>query len=105
MSLLREFFGIFRSRGRTGSATLDDLNDSQLRDIGLLRDSEHTYRKLREPLTLEVLFPKAGGIPASEEHDFQSGPPRHRGTTKRRADAKAFSPPENNDRPARVPNL
>ena len=73
MRVLTEFFSIFRSRGRR-DASLEDLNDSQLHDIGYVRLSEHRYRKVQEPLTLDVLFPKAGGTPAHKEHDLPTRP-------------------------------
>ena len=86
MRVLREFFGIFRNRGQR-NASLEDLNDSQLHDIGYFRLSEHRYRKVQEPLTLDLLFPKQGGI-ANQKHDCRSDQtrPRHRGPTRQRAD-------------------
>lgn len=87
MRVLREFFGVFWNRQQR-NASLEDLNDSQLRDIGFFRQNEHTYRKLREPMTLGDLFPKPGGT-ANEKQVSRSNPirPRHRGSTKKRADA------------------
>lgn len=73
MRILREFFGIFRNRGQR-NASLEDLNDTQLHDIGYVRLSEHRYRKVQEPLTLDVLFPKAGGTPAGRDHDLPTRP-------------------------------
>ena len=88
MRVLKQFFRILRNRGQRGASALDNLNDSQLRDIGFFRQSEHRYRNLREPPTLDDLFPKPGGT-ANEKHDCRSHPtrPRHRGPTKQRADA------------------
>lgn len=69
----RDAFGVRRF---DDDGAFDMMNDAQLRDIGLWRDDEHRYLRLREPAALEVLFPDTGGTPVGEGSRSRSGPTR-----------------------------
>ncbi|MET0576916.1 MAG: hypothetical protein ABWZ83_13790 [Mesorhizobium sp.] len=71
---------------RFRAAGLDGLGDDQLGDIAISRQTEHRYRRLREPRELTTLFPKPGGLPAG---DIEFGPtePRRREPVKQRVEA------------------
>lgn len=70
--------GIVGVRRFDGTGTFDMMNDAQLRDVGLWRDDEHSYLRLREPAALDILFPGTGGTPVGEDSHSRSGPTRPR---------------------------
>ena len=87
--LLGGWLESWRNRGARRLGMLDDLSDTQLRDIGFLRRGERSYRNLREPPSLNELFPKTGGMPAGEKRKVKAGPtqPLRRKTKQRHIDA------------------
>ena len=85
-ALLRRLFaglgfyrrGIIGVRRFDGTGAFDMMNDTQLRDVGLWRDDEHSYLRLREPAALDILFPGTGGTLVGGDSHSRSGPMRPR---------------------------